>query len=513
VAPGAHALAPRASSTPIDLVLLLALSALWGASYSFIRVAVATIPPLTLIAARTLIAGTLLAGWIGVRNIEVPFHPALTRRFLLQALLNSVVPYALLAWAEQSVEAGLATILNSASPVLAFVATWMVTRHERVTARKLFGVVAGMAGICLVIGPSVFGGLGHQLLPQLAIVAATLCYAGAAIYGRSFRGLSPAVPAAGSMVLGAALLIPVSLVVDHPWTVHPSLRSLAALLALSVFSTAVAFVIYFRLIQTLGSVATTAQAYLRVPIGVGLSVMFLGEALAPTAWAGLACIVAGVAAMTLPERWTNSRGAGPGTSIRTPRTVAMTLSANSALLLIDVQQGFDDPRWGERNNPGAERNIAALLAAWRRSRRPVLHAQHMSREPESPLRPERPGNAFKPEVAPELGEPVFQKTVNSAFIGTALEEHLRARRIDTLVLVGITTDHCVSTTARMAANLGFTTIVVSDGTATFERTGPEGEHYSAEAMHRVALASLHGEFATVRRTGEVLADLGQASIL
>ncbi len=186
----------------------------------------------------------------------------------------------------------------------------------------------------------------------------------------------------------------------------------------------------------------------------------------------------------------------------------VTLSANTALLLIDVQQGFDDPRWGERNNPDAERNIAALLMAWRQTHRPVIHVQHMSQEPDSPLRPDRPGNAFKPETVPRPGEPIFQKTVNSAFIGTALEAHLRARQIDTVVLVGITTDHCVSTTTRMAANLGFTAIVVSDGTATFERTGPDGEHHSAEQMHRLALASLHGEFATVRRTNDVLAEAG-----
>ena len=186
----------------------------------------------------------------------------------------------------------------------------------------------------------------------------------------------------------------------------------------------------------------------------------------------------------------------------------MTLPANTALLLIDVQQGLDDPRWGERNNPDAERNIAALLAAWRQKDRPVIHVQHMSREPDSPLRPERPGNALKPEALPHPGEPVFRKTVNSAFIGTELEAHLREQRIDTVVVVGLTTDHCVSSTTRMAANLGFTAIVVSDGTATFERTGPDGDHHSAEQMHRLALASLHGEFATVRRTDDVLAEMG-----
>jgi nicotinamidase-related amidase len=131
----------------------------------------------------------------------------------------------------------------------------------------------------------------------------------------------------------------------------------------------------------------------------------------------------------------------------------------------------------------------------------------MSREPGSPLRPGHPGNAFKPAATPLSGEPVFQKQVNSAFIGTGLEQHLRERGIETLVLVGITTDHCVSTTARMAANLGFATIVVADATATFERIGHDDERYTAEQMHRLALASLHGEFATIRQTGDLLAEL------
>ena len=179
-----------------------------------------------------------------------------------------------------------------------------------------------------------------------------------------------------------------------------------------------------------------------------------------------------------------------------------------ALLLIDVQQGLDHPRWGARNNPEAEQQIRALLAAWRQAKWPVIHVQHMSQEPGSPLRRDAPGNAFKPEALPHDGEPVFQKTVNSAFIGTTLEAHLRREGIHTLVLVGLTTDHCVSTTARMAGNLGFEVTVVDDATATFERTGPDGVRYSAEQMHRLALASLHGEFAQVQSVHDVLARLG-----
>jgi nicotinamidase-related amidase len=175
-----------------------------------------------------------------------------------------------------------------------------------------------------------------------------------------------------------------------------------------------------------------------------------------------------------------------------------------------VQQGFDDPRWGTRNNPAAEAHIAELIAAWRGARRPVIHVQHMSTVPDSPLRPELPGNAIRPEARPVGDEPVFRKTVNSAFIGTGLEAYLRREGITSLVVVGLTTDHCVSTSVRMAANLGFDVAVVEDATATFERTGPDGAIYSADEMHRVALASLHGEFAEVRSSADVLAEVLQA---
>lgn len=180
----------------------------------------------------------------------------------------------------------------------------------------------------------------------------------------------------------------------------------------------------------------------------------------------------------------------------------------AALLLIDVHQGLDDPRYGARNNPGAERCIADLLAAWRATGRPVIHVQHLSLEPESPLRDGAPGIAFKPETLPAGDEPVFPKHVNSAFIGTGLEAYLRAEGIEALVVAGITTDHCVSTTVRMAGNLGFAVTVVEDATATFERRGPDGIHFSADLMHRAALASLHGEFATVRSSRDILAAHG-----
>jgi len=179
----------------------------------------------------------------------------------------------------------------------------------------------------------------------------------------------------------------------------------------------------------------------------------------------------------------------------------------SVLLLIDVQRGLDDPYWGDRNNPEAEQHITQLLAAWRAQKWPVIHVQHHSTNPESPLRPNQPGCEFKPEAQPLPGEKVFSKTVNSAFIGTDLEKYLHERGWNALTIVGLTTDHCVSTTTRMAGNLGFNVQLVGDATATFERRDVDGEMISAGEMHRIHLASLQDEFCTVISADDILADL------
>ena len=293
---------PAKTNQTTELALLVVLATLWGASYTFIKIGVETIPPVTLITVRTLIAGIILLAVLRWRGLKMPTDAATWGKFLFQACLNSAVPFTLIAWAERSIDAGLAAILNSMTPIFAFLLTVLITRHESVTVRKLVGVVAGLAGVCLIIGMQALNGLGDQLWAQLAVVAATICYAGAAIFGKSFKGLDPMMPAAGSLVCGAAILSPLSLVVDRPWTLSPSTDSMLALAALSVFSTALAFAIYFRLIHTLGSVATTAQGYIRVPVGVAIGVVFLGETVTATAGIGLVCVIAGVVAMTMPGR-------------------------------------------------------------------------------------------------------------------------------------------------------------------------------------------------------------------
>jgi nicotinamidase-related amidase len=185
------------------------------------------------------------------------------------------------------------------------------------------------------------------------------------------------------------------------------------------------------------------------------------------------------------------------------------LPQNAALIVVDVQKGFDHPKWGARNNPGAEEKIAEMLAAWRETGRPVFHVQHLSTLENSPLHPRNPGYELKEIARPAGNEPLFQKNVNSAFIGTQLENSLRARGVKTVFIVGLTTPHCISTSVRMAGNLGFEVFVPADAVAAFELAGPDGKRYSAEEVHNFSLASLHEEFATVVDSKTILDSLQQ----
>jgi nicotinamidase-related amidase len=190
----------------------------------------------------------------------------------------------------------------------------------------------------------------------------------------------------------------------------------------------------------------------------------------------------------------HGRGGGAG----------MGMTDDWPLIMIDCQVGFDDPIWGQRNNPQFEHNAQALLAHWRLRNRKVIHVRHASLEPKSPLRAESPGFAFFDWATPREGEIEIVKHVNSGFIGTHLEETLRAGGQNGFVLLGLTTNHCVSTTVRMGGNLGFDVRLVGDACATFPRTAMDGEMFDADVVHRTALASLHGEFCTVIDSKDVL---------
>lgn len=294
--------APAKPVLGVELALLGLLALLWGSSYLFIKVAVTEIPPVTLIAVRVSIAALLLVAVLSWRRDRLPRDARTWRMLLLQAFLNSIGAWTLLAWGQQYVDSGLTSVLNSTSPIFVFLFTALVTRHEVTSGLKLFGACLGLLGVIMIVGVDALAGLGQQVAGQLAAIASAIMYACAAIYGKRFTHISATATAAGTMVCAAIVLVPISLVLEQPWTLAPSLKAVAAASVLSVLCTACALLIYFRLLKTLGSMGTASQAYLRAGVGVTLGVVFLGEQITPVIGLGLLAAIIGVAAINLPAR-------------------------------------------------------------------------------------------------------------------------------------------------------------------------------------------------------------------
>ncbi|WP_339146001.1 MULTISPECIES: cysteine hydrolase family protein [unclassified Sutcliffiella] len=182
------------------------------------------------------------------------------------------------------------------------------------------------------------------------------------------------------------------------------------------------------------------------------------------------------------------------------------------LLVVDVQKGFDDPAWGQRNNPDAEDKMLELMRVWRKKEFPIIHVQHVSQDPNSKLHPSSPGFALKPGFEPLEDEYFIRKNVNSCFIGTQLDSYLKKNGYQTLIVIGLTSNHCISTTVRMAGNLGYRTYVCCDATAAFEAVSYDDMKLTAEEVHRHALSALHKEFAEVVSSNEVINMMNQQTV-
>ncbi|WP_404423464.1 DMT family transporter [Thalassospira australica] len=291
---------PSKISLPLEIGLLAVLALLWGSSYLFIKIALTDIPPITLIAIRVGIASLFLFAVMFWRGERFPRDGKIICMLLIQSVFNSLGAWTVLAWGQQHVESGLASVLNSTSPVFVFLITALLTRHERIDRFRLAGACLGIAGVVLIVGPGALTGLGQHLGGQLAIITGAILYAGAAIYGKRFNTLPATVTAAATMIWASIFLIPASLVLDQPWTMTPSTPAILATLALSVFCTAIALLIYFRLLRTLGSMGVASQSYLRAGIGVLLGVLLLGESISPPVTGGILCTLVGVAIINLP---------------------------------------------------------------------------------------------------------------------------------------------------------------------------------------------------------------------
>lgn len=285
----------RSSNYVVELGLLGLLALLWGSSYPLIRIALETIPPVTLMAGRVVVAMIVLLVVLRLRRLTLPCGPDDWLRLLPLAICNSIGAWTLLAWGQQFVDSGLASVLNSTSPIFVFLITILFTRHEVIGVRRIAGALIGMAGVVLIVGTDVLAGLGREVVAQLAILAGAVLYACAAIYGKRFSRLPSTVTAAATMVWAALVLVPAAVLMEDPWATRPSMPSLAAALVLAVACTGIALLIYFRLLRTLGSLNVASQAYLRAGIGVALGVVFLGETLTAAVATGLFAAIFGVA--------------------------------------------------------------------------------------------------------------------------------------------------------------------------------------------------------------------------
>ncbi len=301
--PAASAYAPamiRSVMNRSDWATLLTLALVWGAAFFFISVAVREIAPLSYVWLRLSIAAAALWLFLWWRGEPLGLPRRTWGAILVLALLNNAIPFALFGWGQTQIASGLASILNATTPIWGVVVAHLFTSDERITPRKIAGVLLGFGGVSMMIGPGLLSSLGTDILAQLACVVAALCYAIASVWARRFKaiGMPPVTVATGQLTMGALVMLPVALFVDRPWLIAaPSLGAWAAIVALALVCTAFAYVLYFRLIDSAGATNALLVTLLVPPTAILLGGLFLNEVLAPRDFAGLALIALGLAAI------------------------------------------------------------------------------------------------------------------------------------------------------------------------------------------------------------------------
>lgn len=284
-----------------DYVLLGLLSLLWGSSYLFIKIALQDIPPLSLIAMRVFGAALFLIVIVQFIGQKLPNDFQSWKRLFIQSIFNSTGAWTLLAWGQQFVPAGLATVLNSTAPLFVLLVSLLLNFGSQ-SNRKIYGAILGFLGVTFIVSQEAFSGNYGSILGQLACLMGAVLYACAALYGSRLSYMHPIVTAAGTLICASALLIPAALIIEQPWTLSPSYKALVATATLSIFCTGVALVIYFRLVNNLGSLGVSSQAYLRVGIGVLLSVIILNETISASQLTGLISVMVAVAMINWPRK-------------------------------------------------------------------------------------------------------------------------------------------------------------------------------------------------------------------
>lgn len=283
---------------PLDWGMLIVLSIFWGGSFLFVGIAVSDFPAITIAFLRVVIgAGFLWLVLISMR-LRMPTTPKLWVSFFVMGAFNGAIPFSLIAWGQSHIASGLASILIAVTPLIAVVGAHFATTDERITAGRLAGVLTGLLGVIVLIGPEALGGFGAGLLGQVAIILAAVLYASASIYGRRFskQGVPPLVVATGQVSAANVLLLPMVLLIDKPWQLAaPSALSWAAIGSLGVISTGVAYLLYFRVLAAAGATNLMLVNFLVPVTAIVLGIMVLNEVLLTQHIAGMLLIAAGLA--------------------------------------------------------------------------------------------------------------------------------------------------------------------------------------------------------------------------
>ncbi len=279
-----------------NLLLLITLAALWGPSFLFIKVAVEEIPPLTLVLGRVAVGAAFLLIVLLSQGRRLPTDRRLWRHLAVVAMLHNALPWVLLSWGEQYIDSALASILNGTTPLFTIILAHFLVAGDRMTVPKMLGVLLGFAGLFLLILPSLSGGAQASTWGLLAVTAAAAVYGVAMIYSRNhLRGLPPLVAPASQLLLATGYMLPVALLVDRPWTLdRPSTVALGSLFLLGILGTGLAFIVYYRLLETANPTYISMVTYVIPVFGVILGVLVLGEQLTWYALAGFALILLGV---------------------------------------------------------------------------------------------------------------------------------------------------------------------------------------------------------------------------
>jgi drug/metabolite transporter (DMT)-like permease len=299
MAHGAGASVNRTMTAP-EWAMLLALSVLWGGSFFFTGVAVKELPPLTIVVLRVGLAAVMLYATLRLLGLRLPRRAEVWAAFFGMGFLNNVVPFCLIVWGQTHIASGLAAILNATTPLFTVLVAHAFTADEKMSRNRLAGVLIGLAGVTLMIGPDAFGGIGTDVLAQLAVLAAAISYAFAGVFGRRFRrmGVAPMATATGQVVASTLMLLPVALLVDRPWTLPmPSATVWAAILGIAAFSTALGYVLYFRILAAAGATNLLLVTFLIPVSAIVLGSLVLGERLGTRHFLGMALIGVGLAAI------------------------------------------------------------------------------------------------------------------------------------------------------------------------------------------------------------------------